>query len=231
MFGNYDPTRQGELSLSGNYVRIFSGNNGHDNWGSGMEIALVAAWNHNVGIGTNWSTGDEDYSPSNRLEVNGPLAVGTDLGTSGFREFSVICPPAGASSDGGAEVSGGGYVLVGAIPTSLTGLPATTTTAGMKLLVNGSMVAQEIWTKAVWSDYVFNDDYHLMPIEELGKLVKATKHLPEMPTADEVAKQGISVGDVESKLLKKVEELTLYVVQLHDENVKLRSDLDKLSKK
>ncbi|MGH2639073.1 MAG: hypothetical protein ACRDF4_07325 [Rhabdochlamydiaceae bacterium] len=207
-----------------------SGNNANGLWDpADMEITLVASANHNVGIGTNFSTGNEDYSPSDRLEVNGNFQVGTNLGTTGFSEFRVVCPPAGASSDGGATASGGGYVVVGSQAGTGT-IPTPTTTEGVKLLVNGSMVAKEVWTSNAWSDYVFDDGYKLMPLDELGKTLKATKHLPDMPTATEVAVHGFSVGDVESRLLKKVEELTIYVLQLHEENETLERQIEKFSK-
>lgn len=68
-----------------------------------------------------------------------------------------------------------------------------------------------------WSDYVFGKDYKLMPISDVIKYTTENKHLPEMPSADEVVKNGIDVGEMNAKLLQKIEELTLYVGQQQKE--------------
>lgn len=79
-----------------------------------------------------------------------------------------------------------------------------------------------------WSDFVFNKDYQLMPLAELESYINTNKHLPEIPTADEVAKDGIDVAEMDAKLLQKIEELTLYVIQLEKDMHELKKN--KLSK-
>ena len=64
-----------------------------------------------------------------------------------------------------------------------------------------------------WSDYVFEEDYDLMPLDALEAFVKENKHLPGIPTQAEVAKNGIDLGEMNKKLLEKVEELSLYVIE------------------
>lgn len=76
-----------------------------------------------------------------------------------------------------------------------------------------------------WSDFVFNDDYKLMPINQVASYVKANKHLPEIPSATDVAKDGIDVADMDSKLLQKIEELTLYVIQQQKEIDELKQQV------
>jgi hypothetical protein len=66
-----------------------------------------------------------------------------------------------------------------------------------------------------WSDYVFNDDYKLRSLSSLESFIKQNKHLPEVPSAKEVEEKGISVGDNQALLLKKIEELTLYVIEFY----------------
>ena len=86
-----------------------------------------------------------------------------------------------------------------------------------KLSVKGKIQAQEIKvTTAVadWPDYVFEDDYRLKSIEELESFVKTNKHLPGMPTANEVEVNGVQLGEMVKKLLKNNEELTLHVISL-----------------
>ena len=71
---------------------------------------------------------------------------------------------------------------------------------------------------STWADYVFADNYKLRPLNELDAYIKAYKHLPNIPGADEVKKNGIDVSDMNAKLLEKIEELHLYVLQLQKQS-------------
>ena len=83
---------------------------------------------------------------------------------------------------------------------------------------NGKIWANEIEvTTDRWSDYVFEDDYLLIPIDEVETFIKANKHLPGVPSEKEVTDKGINLGDMDAILLKKIEELTLYVIELKKE--------------
>lgn len=81
--------------------------------------------------------------------------------------------------------------------------------------VKGSMRACKLIANNLdgWCDYVFEEDYELMPLDSLSIFVKEYKHLPEIPTEDEVAENGIDVGEMNKLLLKKVEELSLYIIE------------------
>ena len=84
--------------------------------------------------------------------------------------------------------------------------------------VNGKIWANEIEvTTDRWSDYVFEDNYLLIPIDEVETFIKANKHLPGVPSEKEVTDKGINLGDMDAILLKKIEELTLYVIELKKE--------------
>jgi hypothetical protein len=65
-----------------------------------------------------------------------------------------------------------------------------------------------------WSDYVFADNYNLMPLRQLNAYIKKNKHLPEVPSAEEVVCDGVNLAQMDATLLKKVEELTLYTIAL-----------------
>jgi hypothetical protein len=65
-----------------------------------------------------------------------------------------------------------------------------------------------------WPDYVFSKDYNLKPLLEVDKYIQENKHLPDVPSEDEVKKNGLSIGDMQSKQMKKIEELTLYIIDL-----------------
>lgn len=91
----------------------------------------------------------------------------------------------------------------------------TNDTKGYKLAVAGSMVAEAVTVKlkSNWPDYVFNKNHKLMPLNEVENFIKANNHLPNIPTEAEVKTNGINVAEMNVKLLQKVEELTLYVIE------------------
>jgi hypothetical protein len=96
----------------------------------------------------------------------------------------------------------------------------TTDPKGYKLAVAGKAIAEEIVVKlqSNWPDYVFEKDYNLRPLAEVEDYINQNKHLPEVPAAKEMEQNGINVGEMNLLLLKKVEELTLYVIELMKEN-------------
>lgn len=93
----------------------------------------------------------------------------------------------------------------------------TTDPKGYMLAVNGSTVATSMTVQlnTAWPDYVFKKDYELPSLKELKTYVDQYHHLPEMPTESQVAKDGLNLGEINSKLVKKVEELTLYLIEQH----------------
>lgn len=89
-----------------------------------------------------------------------------------------------------------------------------TTTPNEKLSVNGNIRSKEVKVEAInWPDYVFEKDYKIVSLEDLEKYIKIHKHLPDVPTAKEVTSNGLELGEMNKALLKKVEELTLYLIE------------------
>ncbi|WP_299157334.1 hypothetical protein [uncultured Tenacibaculum sp.] len=89
-----------------------------------------------------------------------------------------------------------------------------TTNPGIwKLAVNGAIRAKEIKVETGWSDFVFYDDYKLPTLEEVERHIKEKGHLKDIPSAKEVSEDGIFLGEMDSKLLQKIEELTLYTIE------------------
>jgi len=84
-----------------------------------------------------------------------------------------------------------------------------------RLSVDGNVRADKIRVYTAWADYVFEDDYELMPLEDLEIFIKDNKHLPNVPSEAKVINEGIDVGDTNRVLLEKVEELTLYIIELN----------------
>jgi hypothetical protein len=101
-----------------------------------------------------------------------------------------------------------------------------------KLSVKGKIRAQEVKVEmANWADFVFAKDYVLPALQETEKHIKEKGHLPGIPSAAEVEKNGIELGDMNKKLLQKIEELTLYLIEMKKENEAQRADIKYLKTK
>jgi hypothetical protein len=87
-----------------------------------------------------------------------------------------------------------------------------TTNPTHPLSVNGTIEATEVIVQTGWSDYVFAPTYRLAPLSELETAIKTAHHLPGIPSQTDVSAKGVSVGNMQAKLLEKIEELTLYVI-------------------
>lgn len=99
---------------------------------------------------------------------------------------------------------------------------------GSQLSVKGKISAQEVQvTTANWPDYVFDENYPLKPLAEIEQFVKDYKHLPEIPSAIQVEEEGVALGEMNKLLLKKVEELTLYLIQEKKANAEQLLKLEK----
>lgn len=117
------------------------------------------------------------------------------------------------------RISKDGNVLIG------TTLPDPTNAL---LTVNGTIHAKEInVTVDIPADYVFHPSYNLMPLNQVEQFVKINNHLPEIPSAAEITKNGLSVGEMQNKLLQKIEELTLYVIEQQKQIEELKAELKK----
>jgi hypothetical protein len=121
------------------------------------------------------------------------------------------------------RIKGTGQVCIG----------TTSPAAGYMLSVRGKLIAEEmrVQVNAAWPDYVFNNQYKLMPIEKVEAFVKTHSHLPNIPSAATVKKQGIAVGEMQNKLMEKVEELTLYMIKANKEIKALQEEVKALKTK
>lgn len=102
----------------------------------------------------------------------------------------------------------------------------TTNTAGYMLAVNGKIRSTELVVETGWADYVFDKNYKLPSLNELEKFIQKNKHLPNIPAAVEIESKGLNVGDVQRRMMEKIEELTLYVIELKKE-IELLKNLKK----
>lgn len=120
------------------------------------------------------------------------------------------------------DISAGGAVGIGAQPQT-----------GYKLAVNGDALFTKVQVKAYanWPDYVFDDAYELPSLQTLEKYIQAHKHLPDVPSAAEVAAGGIDLAEMNAKLLQKVEELTLYLIEQNKKLELQQREIDQLKQK
>jgi hypothetical protein len=105
----------------------------------------------------------------------------------------------------------------------------TSIPAGYLLAVDGKVISEELKVQLSgdWPDYVFDKKYKLPSFNELRNYIAVNKHLPNIPDAAEVEKNGIEVGDMQKRMMEKIEELTLYILKLEQEVTILKNKINK----
>jgi hypothetical protein len=118
--------------------------------------------------------------------------------------------------------------------TGLVSIGNVTTPAGYKLYVEQGILTEKVKvavkSNSEWADYVFTKDYRLTPLSEVAAYITANHHLPNVPSADEVVASGIDMAKMDAKLLEKIEELTLYMIEMKKEIEVLKKENAKLKK-
>jgi len=98
-----------------------------------------------------------------------------------------------------------------------------------KLDVNGTIHSKEVKVDMTgWSDFVFKKEYYLAPLEQVEKHIAEKGHLENIPSEEEVLRNGISLGKMNTRLLQKIEELTLYTIDQHKQNKRQFDEIGKL---
>lgn len=173
-------------------------------------------------------TGYGVYGEGAYVGVRG-AALGTTYTGTAYGLYGTASGSAGTrigvygSATGGTVNNWGGYFPTKVYASELR-VGGFTGATGYALAVNGKAIAEEVRVelRASWPDYVFSDEYQLMPLEQLKKEIETNQHLPGIPSAAEMTAQGgIDLGDMQTRLVEKVEELTLYILQLKEQNDQL----------
>ncbi len=95
------------------------------------------------------------------------------------------------------------------------------------LSVNGKIRAKEVRVESGWADFVFDAEYQLPTLDSVEQFIAANGHLPGIPSAETISTEGLEVGAVQTLMMQKIEELTLYMIELKKENEALKSMIEK----
>ena len=106
-------------------------------------------------------------------------------------------------------------LIYGKFDTDQLGINTNVIPTGYTMAVKGKFITEEVkvQTYANWPDFVFKKEYNLPSINEVEQHIKEKGHLQNIPSASEVSENGILLGEMNAKLLQKIEELTLYIIQ------------------
>jgi hypothetical protein len=120
----------------------------------------------------------------------------------------------------------------GAGTSGQVGIGTTYIPAGYKFAVNGKVIAEELQIKlrTDWPDYVFNENYMMLSLQELDAYIKNNKHLPNTPDAQEIERSGIATGEMLKIQMEKIEELTKYIIEQDRKIEKLQEEVLKLKR-
>ncbi|MBC5836134.1 hypothetical protein G6N05_14480 [Flavobacterium sp. F372] len=121
------------------------------------------------------------------------------------------------------EVGTSGKVGVGT--TNFPTLIGSSDISAYKLFVKGGILTDEVRVRTGWADYVFADNYVLKPLAEVERFIETNKHLPNVPSAKQVELEGISIGEMTKIQQEKIEELTLYIIDLNKKLALLEAKL------
>lgn len=190
--------------------------------GIGSNVNMTIASNGNVGIGTT--------TPKAKLEIGN-----TDSDPATFRigpwEFAnyrdVVTGVYALRIQRGSIDGDGNETFDKALQLNIAGSNKT----DMKLTGDLFCAEVNIVADVTWPDYVFNEEYNLKSLSELEKFLKQNKHLPDVPSAADIKEKGINVGEINAILLKKIEELTLYLIEQNKKISSLEEEMTKIKNK
>ncbi len=243
-FQSLNKNTTGKLNVAiGNYALLnnISGNNNYAIGNNSLEN--IASGDHNVAIGTQAlagktsgasnvaigrGAGQSNLSGSNNIFI-GKFAGSAETGSDKLYISNTATTTPLIYGDFSAK-----FVSIGDVDPAKRA--SANTSGGYNLLVKGGILTEKVKvalaSSADWADYVFEPSYELMSLEDVESFTKLNKHLPNVPSADEMALNGLDVNQTSKMFMEKIEELTLYMIDLNkqvkelkEENLKLKSRL------
>lgn len=191
-----------------------------------LTLSFLTSFSQTIGIGTP-ATGDlislkrgwGDYIKFSRTQDAGYWGLHNPYGGERLEFYSVAA--GGVGTFGIFSLQTDGRVRIGNVATP----------GDYKLYVERGILTERLKvslaTATSWADFVFADDYKLKPLSEVETFLKKYKHLPNVPSADEVVVSGIDVAKMDAKLLEKIEELTLYIININKKVEALEKEIKK----
>ena len=241
--GNADDYKQLRVKSPGSPLIKLSGSynsgNGAEFWqnGKGDVLLNINSLTNGFYIQSDGKIGMGTISPTSKLTLTGDFkSVANKSGWAGWFENTGV----GATNSGLVVTAGedsSDHILLlrkqnGTETLTVRGdgnVGIGTTTPDSKLAVNGKIHTKEVKVDLIgWYDFVFEKDYNLPTIEEVEKHIKEKGHLKNIPSAKEVLENGIHLGEMNGKLLQKIEELTLYTIQQEKKIKEQEKELKKL---
>lgn len=250
-----DAGTSGTTTLQLNSRILFRGD-GVTNWGSnaahgllswdgfkaiigaqnGMNLALFANGAEKVTVTTLGNVGIGTTSPTEKLDVNGVINSNTDIiSTNGTVKAFLSTSNSYNAGVVGTQTNHDFAFYINSLPVARFTTAGnfgigTADTKGYKLAVNGGAIATSITVKlyADWPDYVFKPTYQLPKLSEVKSYIDQNQHLPDMPSEAEVKKDGINLGEMVKLQTKKIEELTLYLIEKDKEKKEQDVKIDQL---
>ncbi len=207
--------------------------------GAGNNIPFIIKGTGSVGIGTT--------TPISALHTNGTVTIGSGTNPSAVGTMQLKADgttPIANRLTYGTDGTGWKFAIgknqAGTITDQFViqdngniSIGTTTMPTSYKLSIGGDMIAERVVVKlqSNWPDFVFKTGYSLRPLSEVESFLKVNNHLPDVPSEAEVKAQGIDMEQMNATLLKKVEELTLYMIEQNKEIKTLKNKVEFLEKK
>lgn len=183
-----------------------------------FQVAMGTTANPSFIIKSNGYIGIGDNSPVNKVQIGtilgfsgNDLAIGDNGKGMSFYQSSTASIWYSNTNFSLMPNGSGGNVGIG------------TLNPAYPLSVNGTIQSKEVRVETGWADFVFDEHYELPSLDSVEIFTKQNKHLPGIPSAEEIKKNGLAVGELQTKMMQKIEELTLYTIELKKEINELKA--------